>query len=522
MKIDNVKSKVFIYWQDVKADYYKVFCVIGSDAFECTRTYDTTYVQISLVKEAEFYVQAVKNDSVIKETPKYKFSNKEFDTAIKKTENKLLFFYPEYTGADGYRLYKNENGFVGCKNSKTTKLEIETPNETEFKIKPFKDKDGNREFLTQSNIVNIPEFEFVTLYKSFDGLFLSWNFKGEADGFEVYTTGSKYPVFITNEWHTHFYSTNDFKEDTKFIVKAFINTPKGKITISESEPAGLTERKYSKPEISLVIPAYNSYEYIARSIDSALANNFDDLEIVIVNDGSTDNTQEVIDWYSKNYPNISAYQKQNEGLALTRNYGIAKAKGNYIAFMDNDDFIRPDMYSSLYNAIKETSADIAISPLYRISNNGYSKHYTLPFDNNKSVPIDEWFKIAYTPGYYNCAVWNKLYKASIVKEHPLGNLKYEDVSWTPCISSWAETFVYVNKPFYEWDRKLRPETWGEVLAKMDEKIIFENRRLAMRFFVENGNQSRKDALKTLAVRRLNRYLKSDSEYSKIIDEINIL
>ena len=524
MKIDNVKSKVFIYWQDVKADYYKIFCVIGSETFECARTYDTTYVQISLVKDAEFYIQAIKNDSVIKETPKYQFSNKEFDLAVKKVGEKLEFIYPKFENADGYRLYKNEKGFVGCKNSKTTKLEIDIPEETEFKIKPYKDNGGNREFLTQSSVVKIPEFKYTSLYKSYNGLFLSWNFEGNADGFEVYTENGRHPIYITNEWHTHSYTVKDFKDNTRFVVKAFVNTPKGKVVISQSEPVELKVRKFTHPEISLIIPAYNSENYIARSIDSALASNFDDLEIVIVNDGSKDNTQQILDWYSKNYPNVSVYAKENGGVADTRNVGIKNAKGKFIAFMDNDDLIRPDMMSNLYNAIKESNTDIAIAPLFRITDNGYTTHQVLPFKNNEAVDIDEWLKIAYTPGYYNCAIWNKLYKAELVKTHPLGILKYEDVSWTPCIMSWAKNIVYISKPLYEWDRKTRPETFGDVLAKQPEDQLFEHRKQAMMFFVNQGNPDKKDFLKTLAIRRLKRYSKnsSNNSYNELIDYVNSL
>ena len=163
--------------------------------------------------------------------------------------------------------------------------------------------------------------------------------------------------------------------------------------------------------------------------------------------------------------------------------------------MDNDDLIRPDMMSILYNTIKLNDCDIAIAPLYRIVDKGYTIHQVLPFKENEAVNIDKWLEIAYTPGYYNCAIWNKLYKSAIVKEHPLGILKYEDVSWTPCIMSWAEKFVYINNPLYEWDRKTRPETFGDVLARQPEDELFEHRKQAMMFFVEKGNPKKKDYLK---------------------------
>ena len=524
--VEQNKSKILVNWQDVNADYYKVFVKNKDGVFECAKTEDTLFAQISLVPYGrnEFYVQAFKGDKLIDETKPKTVIFEAVDAYVFENGEKYNFVYSKYRGASGYRLYKNENGFVGCKNSKTETLVIEKPNENLFKIKPFKDDENGRNFLASSEPIFLTKFEFTSLYKSYDGLFLSWNYNGNADGFYVYAQNNDQPIFTTNEYLRHYCTIKNFGENAKFIVKAFINTSKGRMTIAESGVVEIKARNYTHPEISLIIPAYNSENYIARSIDSALANNFDDLEIVIVNDGSKDNTQQILDWYSKNYPNVSVYTKQNGGVADTRNVGIKNAKGKFIAFMDNDDLIRPDMMSILYNAIVENACDIAIAPLYRIIDKGYTVHQVLPFKNNEAIDIDEWLKIAYTPGYYNCAIWNKLYKAELVKSHPLGILKYEDVSWTPCIMSWAKNLVYVSKPLYEWDRKTRPETFGDVLAKQPEDQLFEHRKQAMMFFVNEGNPDKKDFLKALAIRRLKRYSKnsSNNSYNELIDYVNSL
>ena len=351
---------------------------------------------------------------------------------------------------------------------------------------------------------------------------MSWNFDGEADGFLVYTQNNDKPIFETNDGLRHYLQLNDYKSGLKFTVKAFVNTVEGRVIIGESEKVSLSLRKYEKPEVSLIIPAYNAEDYISRSIDSALASEFSNLEIVIVNDGSTDNTQKIIDWYAKNYPNIVALTKENGGVADTRNKGIEIAKGKYIAFMDNDDLIRPDMIGKLFASIEKNDCDVAIAPLYRITDNGYTTHCNLPFMENIPLDIDKYLEIMYTPGYYNCAIWNKLYKASMVKEHPLGILKYEDVSWTPCILSYAKKFCFLKTPFYEWDRKTRPETFGDVLAKQSEEDLFEHRKQAMLFFIKNGNPEKKEFLKTIAKRRLTRYSKNSSTqcYQELIDKID--
>jgi glycosyltransferase involved in cell wall biosynthesis len=524
-------SKIIIKWQDVNADYYKVFCKKDVFFYECAKIFDNTQIRLSLVPygDNECFVQAFKDGIVIAETAKHQFT---FDTIdvinTFEGENSIKFFYSKYNGAKGYRLYKSEaeTAFGGCKNSDAEFISVEKTEDTEYKIKPFtNNEEKGRVFLASSPAFKPAEncFKSVSIYKSFNyNSFLSWDFEGDADGFIVCTQNSNLPIFETNDGLRHYLTLTDFKGSTKFIVKAFVNTPQGRIIIAKSKPTILSIRKYEKPEVSLIIPAYNSKDYIARSIDSALASDFANLEIVIINDGSTDDTQKIIEWYDKNYENVVSIQKENGGVADTRNVGIKSANGEFIAFLDNDDLIRPNMISSLYKTITKNSCDIAIAPLYRITDKGYSTHCNLPFMEDIPIDIDKYLEIMYTPGYYNCAIWNKLYKASIVKEHPLGKLKYEDVSWTPCILSYAKTFCFLKTPFYEWDRKTREETFGDVLAKQSENDLFEHRKQAMLFFIENGNPQKRQFLKTIAKRRLTRYSKNSNNdnYQNLIKQID--
>lgn len=523
-------SKIFLSWIDIKADYYAVFFKCDGVFYECARVYDATSIRLSLIPygDHECFVQAFKNGSMIAESDRHKFK---FDTldieCINNDDKTWKFVYSSYQGADGYRLYKDENGigFNGCKNSDTTFIIYDKCEETNFKIKAFKKKGGERKILASSLELNINSnrFESVTIYKSYNyNMFLSWNFSGDADGFLVYTTNSEKPVFETDDGHRHYLALYDYKGTTKFIIQAFVNTPNGRLIIAQSDKVSLGIRRFEKPEVSLIIPAYNAQNYIVRSIDTALASNFANLEIILVNDGSTDDTQKIIDWYATNYKNVVSIQKENGGVADTRNVGIEAAKGEYIAFMDNDDMIPPDMISTLYNSITKNDCDVAIAPLYRITDSGYTVHCNLPFLDDIPIDIDKYLDIMYTPGYYNCAIWNKLYRASIVKAHPLGILRYEDVSWTPCILSYAKTFCFVKKPFYEWDRKTRPETFGDALAKKPDEELFEHRKQAMLFFVQNGNPEKIEFLKTIAKRRLARYAKNSplkDKYDKLAEQI---
>ncbi len=523
------ESKIYLSWSDIKADSYKLFMKKGDLFYECTVINGQNSIRLSLLPygEHECFIQAYKNGRLVAESDRHKFLFDEVDVeVVHEKDAEVKFIYSKYEQAEGYRLYKNVSGqgFSGCKNSDADYIKYKVGDEKEFKIKPFVMRDGKREFIASSPVVNVDSNRFISLsvYKSFNyNLFLSWNFEGFADGFLVYTENSQTPIFETTDPLCHYLSLFDYKGSTHFIVKAFVNTINGRVITAVSDTVSLGIRRFKKPEVSLIIPAYNAQDYIVRSIDSALASDFSDLEIIIVNDGSTDGTQKIIDWYDKNYTNVVSVEKENGGVADARNAGIQAAKGKYIAFMDNDDLIRPNMISKLYYSAEKNHCDIAIAPLYRITDKGYSVHCDLPFAEDVPVDTDRYLDIMYTPGYYNCAIWNKLYKASIVKEHPLGKLKYEDVSWTPCIISYAENICFLKSPLYEWDRKTRPETFGDVLARQSDDDLFEHRKQAMLFFVRNGNPEKKDILRTIAIRRLKRYAKNSSNknYEDLIEKI---
>lgn len=530
LSISTKNAKVYLSWSKVEADCFRIFCKINDTFVEYAKVYDTNFATLSLLPYGEnaCFVQAIKNGIIVDQTSVKNFILENIDTvAFKNNDNTVQIHYSAYPNAKAYRLYADngDKNFGGKLNSEQTYLTTQFEENISYKIKPYAlDSKQSRLVLNSSQIFECAknEFKALSIHKSFNNrMFLTWLFDGNADGFLVYAQDGEFPIFETSDNLRHYAYLDKFNIDTKFCVKAYVNSPNGKIIIATSNYVICSNIEFGEPEISLIIPAYNAKDYIARSIDTALASTFHNFEIVIVNDGSTDSTQDIIDWFAENYDNIVSIQKLNGGVADTRNVGIKAAKGKYIAFMDNDDMIRPNMLEELHKTITKNDCDIAIAPLYRLIDSGYTVHCNLPFQTDTAIDIDKYLDIMYTPNFYNCAIWNKLYRASIVKAHPLGLLKYEDVSWTPCILSYAKTFCFLDTPFYEWDRKLRPETFGDVLAKMPENELFEHRKQAMIFFVEKGNQSKIAYLKEIAKRRLLRYdgNSNHSGYKELIERI---
>ena len=124
-------------------------------------------------------------------------------------------------------------------------------------------------------------------------------------------------------------------------------------------------------KVSVIVPVYNVENYLVKCLDSLVHQTLKDIEIIVVNDGSPDNSQNIIDTYVKKYPKkIKAFSKKNGGQGSARNYGLKYAKGEYIAFVDSDDYVDLDMFFKMYNKAKEDNSDIVICGNKNISLDG--------------------------------------------------------------------------------------------------------------------------------------------------------
>lgn len=363
-------------------------------------------------------------------------------------------------------------------------------------------------------------FAYVCLKESYkNNLALSWAFQGEAEGFLIYDADSGKAVGEISNVLEHYFLLEDYPKTARFIVKAYVRTLKGKMILAESGAAAVSEMLPIKPVVSLIMPAYNAEKYIARSIDTALAQSFPDMELIIVNDGSTDETQAVLDWYRERYPQVKTFYKENGGQAAARNMGIEKAEGNYIAFMDNDDTLRPDMIERLYATIVKNDCDIAMTSVYMLTGERYEDMTSYPMIEDTAVSIEVFFE--YYMRNLSPVLWNKLYRASLVKEHPCAvRVRFEDDAWTPYVLSYADRVCYINAHLYEYDRSRGSTAIHASWNRPVEEKFLDHRELVL-FFLENGNQERKDLLKKLALVYVSAfpYSASYAGYSELRKEI---
>ena len=128
----------------------------------------------------------------------------------------------------------------------------------------------------------------------------------------------------------------------------------------------------NKVLVSIIVPVYNVEKYIDKCLNSLVNQTLKNIEIIVVNDGTKDNSQKIIDKYTKKYSFIRSYIKENGGLSSARNYGLKHAKGEYIAFVDSDDFVDKNMFEQMYLYAKNNKYDIVVCDTINVYNDKQS------------------------------------------------------------------------------------------------------------------------------------------------------
>lgn len=149
-----------------------------------------------------------------------------------------------------------------------------------------------------------------------------------------------------------------------------------------------------QPFISVIIPVYNASLYLERCVNSVLAQKGVKIELILVNDGSTDDSPFICDNYAKNDERIKVIHQKNAGASVARNAGIMQSTGTWVAFVDSDDFIAPNMYQNLIGLAQKDHADAAFCDCYKWRNNEDKTYWEMPncYANNKALTIYKQFK----------------------------------------------------------------------------------------------------------------------------------
>lgn len=203
-------------------------------------------------------------------------------------------------------------------------------------------------------------------------------------------------------------------------------------------------------KISIIIPIYNAEKYLKRCLNSLITQSLNDIEIICINDGSTDSSLKILEEYAKNDKRIKLYSQINSGQGMARNYGINLAQGEYISFIDADDFIDKDFCLNMYNRAKEDNTEITMCcvRLYDDEKENY-----LP-DNDKWILsslvqagfLNKCFSFEDTKKYYFDQIlgvpWNKIYKTNFIKEN---NLKFPEYVKSEDYPFFYDAWIKINR-----------------------------------------------------------------------------
>lgn len=231
-----------------------------------------------------------------------------------------------------------------------------------------------------------------------------------------------------------------------------------------------------KDLISIIVPVYNVEDYVLRCLDSLINQSYEQIEIILVDDGSTDKSGKICDEFKKRDERIRVFHKKNGGLSSARNYGIKKAKGDKIAFVDSDDYVKKDLILDLYEEMQGKGADIVVCGY----NDVIPEKATL---SGKEATV----RLLTKQENIDIISWNKLYKKKLFVKNdiyfPEGK-KHEDTLTTYKLMSKAGKVSYIDKSLYVYVERKGSITASE---KVEERLLMREKAAmeAIDYFDDN-------------------------------------
>lgn len=199
-------------------------------------------------------------------------------------------------------------------------------------------------------------------------------------------------------------------------------------------------------KLSIIVPIYNVEKYLRRCLESLVSQNLSDMEIILVNDGSPDHSQRIIEEYEAAFPFVKGFIKENGGLSDARNYGITKASGDYIAFVDSDDYVDGSMFKTMLEKAEKGNYDIVVCDFEEI----YPDHIKLGSSRLKHDLESKQAVKGHMCDIYPSA-WNKLYKRSLFETIRFKkNAWFEDVEMFYRMLPFVNSIGVIHQPFYKY------------------------------------------------------------------------
>lgn len=247
-------------------------------------------------------------------------------------------------------------------------------------------------------------------------------------------------------------------------------------------------------KVSLIIPVYNVEAFLERCLDSVQNQTYKDTEVIIVNDGSTDSCPAIIEKYVEKNPNFKGFTIENSGQGGARNYGIEKATGEYVAFLDSDDYIAPNCIERLVETAQKHNSDIVVCSCYDVKEDGTVISNVGNNISNKTTSISENPEILFN----RVAPWGKLFRKSV-----FGDLRfatrvwYEDMRLIPKLYLNAQKISYIEDPLFYYVQRAGStmnnsnavrnleilETFDDLISYFKSKNVYETFKAELEFLI---------------------------------------
>ncbi len=242
-------------------------------------------------------------------------------------------------------------------------------------------------------------------------------------------------------------------------------------------------------DISIIVPVYNAEKYLKKCLDSLVNQTKKELEFILINDGSTDKSEEIIKTYKDK--RIKYFKNKNQGIGETRNFGIEKSSGKYLMFLDSDDYFSNDACEILYKEVEKEKADLIVFDYYRVEKGNLNEIKIESF-NATNIKDDSSLLLK-----INLGPCNKIYKSDLIKNNDIKfeeNLKYEDTLFVVKAIYKAKKIIKLNKFLHYYMIHEKSET-----TVRDKKVF--------------------DILKI--VDKIRKYLKNDKSIKETVDKLTV-
>ena len=253
--------------------------------------------------------------------------------------------------------------------------------------------------------------------------------------------------------------------------------------------------------VSIIIPVYNVEKYLSQCIESVINQTYKNLEIILIDDGSPDNCGEICDSYAEKDSRIIVLHKKNEGVSAARNDGIAISKGEYICFVDSDDYVLENYVETLYKTIVEKKVDVVSCGFFRkyggVLYHNKKDQYSVAVECNSSQGFYDKLCIDFRAD----VPWNKIFKSSIIKEHHIafqpGIHPGEDMLFVVSYTGYATSAAYISDALYIY---VNSDT--SVVKSTENRSFYENNKRIVEILSLMENNSSGYYLNSIRIKKM--------------------